>query len=82
MSLGKLFQIPNLQFPIKYGSGFLVPEKGWYIFGGNSQTQVQSLSSIGSSWTSTFPDIFNGDSSYGHCTIQVSNLVHSLLMSQ
>ena len=53
----------------------MVPEKGWHIFGGNNiQEQVQSLSSIGSSWTTTFPVIYNEDPSYGHCAVQVSKL--------
>ena len=77
MPLKNFFKVPNLQFPIKYGSGFLVPEKGWFIFGGTSQTQVQSLSSMRSSWTFNFPDIYIGEPSYGHCAIQVRVLVLS-----
>ena len=53
----------------------MVPEKGWFIFGGNNiQVQVQSLSSIGSSWTTKFPVIYNEDPSDGHCAVQVSKL--------
>jgi hypothetical protein len=66
-----------LQYGTKIGAGFLVPGNGWYIFGGVIQTgssiQVQSLSSIGSTWALNSLTSYNGVPSFGHCSVQVRN---------
>ena len=70
-------QISSLQYAIKTGSGFLVPGYGWYIFGGDfysqfsSSLQVQSLSSIGSTWAVNNLTTYDGTPSVGHCSVQV-----------
>ena len=70
---------------IKYGTGFLVPGNGWYIFGGNAfqqaiSTQVQSLSSIGNSWLINTLPTYSGDPSYGQCSVQVTLCYHQNIL--
>ncbi len=59
---------------ISLGSSFFGPENVWYIFGGtssNSGVQVQSLNSVFGSWATSFPTVYNGNPSEGHCAVQV-----------
>ncbi len=70
-----IIQISNLHFGTKYGTGFLVPGNGWYIFGGNAfqkstPIQVQSLTSVGSFWAFNTLN-YSSDPSYGRCSVQV-----------
>jgi hypothetical protein len=71
-------QTSNLQYPVKWAKGALVPRRGWFIFGGNSGfTQTQQLQTIDGSWTTGNP-AFQPDDHY--CIVQVLKLLIVLVI--
>ena len=55
----------------KYGTTFVVPNRGLYIYGGNGETQMQWLPSISGSW-SLDSNTYLSTSTQGVCSLQVS----------
>ena len=55
------------------GAAVHVPNRGWFIFGGQHSTlmNVQQLESANGNWQSTGPVVFNSLNDQNQCVLQV-----------
>jgi len=56
----------------KFASSVLVPGKGFYIFGGNSNYMSLQLPTIDGVWSLGLPYLFKNVTTEMMCTVQVS----------
>jgi hypothetical protein len=65
-------QLPNLVTALSDTDSVVVPDMGWYIFGGNALGTSQVLKEIGQPWA-VGPVNHESRAVTGHCLVQVSN---------
>ena len=65
-----LFQIKSINYGVSDGGSVVVPDLGWFVFGGNSEKSAQKLAKADSAWTAG-PALFQNAPVTGHCAVQV-----------
>jgi hypothetical protein len=58
--------------PLHTAASVLVPNQGWFIFGGygSKLLTTQKLQTLSSKWTAG-PNLYQNNNDFGHCGVQV-----------